>query len=193
MDCLDDLGTVVRVHGRQQAARLDAVLDDSRRQCRRFRTMRKPMCLLLPQSLDRISSRRCLRLEFLRERLRELRVSVSAATVGLCTLALRPVGRTVRHVVFGILLATERTQRRSFLFVSAGGRSEVVRGQLPEREVETRPRQTHAHERLVNNYYFFGPGGQTDPMTSYAALGAIFLTSSNNARISGTHGPCTTI
>jgi hypothetical protein len=140
MDRLDDLGTVVRVHGRQQATRLNAVFDDRRRQRCRFRAMRKPMRLLLSQSLDRVSSRRRLCLEFLRERLRELRVSVSACTVGLRTLALRPVGRTVRHVVFGVFLATERTQRRSFLFVSAGGRSEVVRGQLPECEVEAWPR-----------------------------------------------------
>ena len=141
VDGLDDLSTVVRVHGRQQAARLDAMLDDSRRQRRRFRAMQKPMRLLLAQSLDRVSPRRRLRLELLSERLRELRVSVSAATVGLCPLALRPVGRTIRHVVLGVLLATECTQRCTFLFISAGGWSEVVRGQLPEREVEPWPRQ----------------------------------------------------
>ena len=142
VDCLDDLGTVVRVHGRQQAARLDAVLDDSKRQRVGFRAMRKPMHLLLCQSLDRVSPRRRLRLELLSERLRELRVSVAAAAVGLCSLALRPVGRTIRHGVFGVLLAAERTQRRTFLLISASGRSEVVRGQLPEREVEPWPRQT---------------------------------------------------
>ena len=44
---LDDLSAVVRVHGRQQAAWLDAMFDDSRRQRRSLGAMRKPVCLLL--------------------------------------------------------------------------------------------------------------------------------------------------
>jgi hypothetical protein len=104
--------------------------------------MRKPMGLLLCKSLDRVSPRRRLRLELLSERLRELRVSVSARTMGLRSLTLRPIGRTIRHGVLGVLLAAECTQRSTFLLISAGGRSKVVRGQLPEREVEPWPRQT---------------------------------------------------
>ena len=44
---LDDLSAVVRIHRRQQAARLDAMFDDSRRQHCSLGAMREPVCLLL--------------------------------------------------------------------------------------------------------------------------------------------------
>jgi hypothetical protein len=98
--------------------------------------------LLLRQPLDREAPRRRLRLEFLRERLRELGVSVPPGTVGLRSLTLRPVGRTISHGVLGIFLAAECTQGSTFLLVPTGRWREIVRRQLPEREVESWPRQT---------------------------------------------------
>jgi len=124
---LDDLSAVVRIHRRQQAARLDAMFDDSRRQRRSLGAMREPVCLLLRQPFDRVPSRCRLRLEFLHERLRELRVSVSPRTVKMRALTLRPIRRTVRHVVLGILLPTERAQRSPFFLVPSSRGSEVVR------------------------------------------------------------------
>ncbi len=76
MNRLDDLNTVVRIHRRQQATRLYAMLDNNRRQRRSLGAMCKPMCLLLRQPLYRIPPRCRLRLKFLRKSLRELCISI---------------------------------------------------------------------------------------------------------------------
>lgn len=141
MNRLDDLSAKVRIHGRQQAARLYAVLDDRRCQRRSLWAMREPMCLLLRQPLDRVPPRCRLRLELLREGLCKLRVSVPLAAVGLRALTLRPIGRTVRNGVLGILLPAKRAQRSAFLLVPGGRRGKVVRRQLPECEVKSWSRQ----------------------------------------------------
>jgi hypothetical protein len=117
------------------------MLNDSGCQRGSLWAMREPMCLLLRQPLDRVPPRCRLCLELLREGLRELRVSVPLCAVGLRTLTLRPIGRTVCYGVLGILLATQRAQRSAFLLVPSGGRGEVVRRQLPECEVESWSRQ----------------------------------------------------
>ena len=103
--------------------------------------MREPMCLLLRQPLDRVPPRCRLRLELLREGLCKLRISVPLAAVDLRALTLCPIGRTVRNGVLGILLPAERAQRSTFLLVPSGRRSEVVRRQLPECEIESWSRQ----------------------------------------------------
>ena len=116
---LDDLGTILRIHRRQQATRLYAIFDNSRHQ-RSLWAIREPMNLLLRQPLDRIPSRCCLGLELLRQCLRELRVSIPFCAVGLRTLTLRPIGRTIRYVYLVSCRLSERSCAPSSSYVAAG-------------------------------------------------------------------------